>query len=84
MKPNRKEIIVIGTIGDQQKEIILSEQSTTIYNISIDKEYQGQVLQLTGKWGVYLIPESWLNGEEYDEMRQEIRRAVLNAENQSR
>jgi hypothetical protein len=79
MNPNSKEIIVIDTIGNQQKQIVLSNehQFSEIYHIVIDKEYQWQVLKMTGRWGVYPHKESWLKGENCDVILQ----AGLNAEN---
>jgi len=78
MKPNRKEIIVNGTIGNQQKQIILSKEPfTNIYHITIDNIFQGQVIKMINDWGVYPHEESWLKSENCDMILQ----AVLNAEN---
>ena len=79
MNLNYKQIIVTGTIGNQQKQIISQKRFPTdgIYDIWIDKEYQGQVLKMTGRWGVYPHEESWLKGENCDLILQ----AVLNIEN---
>lgn len=79
MNLNYNEIIVNGTIGNKQKQILLKKKfpSEGIYDIWIDKEYHGQVLKMTGRWGVYPREESWLKGENSDVILQ----AVLNAEN---
>lgn len=78
MNLNRKEIIVDGTIGNQQKQIILSKGPfTAIYHIMIDKEYHGQVIKNISGWNAYPHEKSWLKGENCDLILQ----AVLNAEN---
>lgn len=76
---NTKEIIVIGTIGNQQKQIILSKEHpfSTIYHITIDKVYQGQVIKNINGWGVFPHEESSLKGENCEVILQ----AVLNVEN---
>jgi hypothetical protein len=83
-KPNpmyqqKAELIVMGEIDGTQKQVVLSRDkiSRTIYNITIDGEYLGQVLHTTAGWGIYPIEGSWLKGKNCDF----ILNAVINAEN---
>jgi hypothetical protein len=75
-----KSTIVIAKIRNQEKQIIVSKDNpfSRTYNIWIDKECQGQVINL-GKsgWKVSPIKESGLT----DEICETILQAVLNAEN---
>ncbi len=78
MNNSTKEIIVSLTIGNEQKQIILTKKHSfsSIYNIIIDKEYHGQVQKISSDWVVNTIGGSWLQVENYEP----IVRAVKNAE----
>jgi hypothetical protein len=71
-------ITVTGKIGDQEKQIILRKNDpfTDVYDIMIDKNFEGQVLKYVGRWKVYPIQKSWLNGKDCSMILQ----AVLNFE----
>lgn len=78
MNTSTKEIIVILTIRNEQKRVILVKKHSFsgIYDIMIDKEYHGQVQKVTSGWVVNTIEESWLKVENYEPIVQ----AVINAE----
>lgn len=78
MNHNKAEIIVFGPLLNEQKQVVLSRDrlSTTIYNITIDKEYHGQAIRMSNGWGVYPIEGSSLKGENCDFIIQ----AILNTE----
>lgn len=77
MNTSTKPIIVIETIGNKKREIVLTKQRVVpIYHITIDKEYLGDVLQINFKWCVVPFEGSWLKDENTDAILQ----AVLNAE----
>ena len=63
-----KNIIVLLTIGNEQKTISLVQkfEFSGIYDIMMDKECHGQVQKLGKGWAVNTIPESPIQKENYE------------------
>jgi endonuclease G, mitochondrial len=67
-----------GEIDNQEKQVILRRENSfsDIYHIMIDNKNEGQVLKITGSWGVFPNESSSLKKEKSNF----ILRAVINAE----
>ncbi len=77
MDPNMKPIIVIGTIGNQAKQIILTKvfPHDSIYNVEIDGKWEAQVIRHQGGWKVHPAEGSWLKGQDCDVILQAVKNA---------
>lgn len=75
MFKTQNPIIVQLVIGNEQKTIYLHQKYDFggIYDILLDKEYQGQVQQTGMQWTINIIPQSPIKKENHE--------AILNALN---
>lgn len=61
-----KNIILLATIGDENKQVILSQPqgSGELYHITIDNFFHGIVTKTMEGWKVYPNKNSWLSIED--------------------
>lgn len=73
-----KQIIVLFTMGNEQKTVSLVQKSdfSSIYDIILDKEYQGQIQRGGKGWTVNTLPESCIQRENYQPLVDAINQAV--------
>ena len=73
-----KQIVVIFTIGNEQKTIFLTQklEFSGIYDIVMDKEYHGQVQRVGNGWTVNTIPKSPIKREDYESLVNAINETI--------
>lgn len=73
-----KEIILLAAIGNDSKQVILSQPNGAgdLYHIIIEDYYHGQVTRTMFGWSVFINENSWLSIEDCDVILDSIKKVA--------